>query len=250
MLDLTLRIDTTEGERELRLLADSLDEDSVDELLERYGEMWLRARIQAHIDQARPPKNDDKLAAKAAESAPARAAGSLRKKLEGDLRRAKKRLGRVEDADGFFRERERQQLLSAKGRRSRGMSQVIQSRMAAVARRAAVLGELERVTAGAEGPSQLNVKAQEKLQARYGRALQRAAQRKPLGKIAGSFKLTVKSGRLVYGSEISWSGVQNDGGTVGHGAVIQPNPFAYLEPIDIEVLVSALLSGGVGVIAR
>jgi hypothetical protein len=174
----------------------------------------------------------------------------MRKKLHKELKRAKERLHRVEDSAGFDKERERQDFLASKGKRSRHMSEVIRTRQRAVDRRRLVLAEFERLAnGGSTDKPLLTAKGSTKLQERMGRTVAGAA-RKPLGKVASSFKLVVKGGRLVYGSEIKWSAALNDGAVVGHGAVIQPYEFCKLEEIDVEVLVAALMAEGVNVISH
>lgn len=238
-MQISLRIDTTEGEREMELTAGLFDGPIIDRALQQYGESWLKQRVQAHIDGARPPKPRP--------GAEQRGAGKLRKKLQRDVKRAEKRLGKVRDYIGFRRESNRQKFLAAQGKRSRTMPEVIRARVQAVERREQVLAELDRIANGTGGESLLKTKAAEKLKQRLERSVERERNKKPLGRIASSFTLKVKDGKLVYGSEIPWSGVHNEGGTVGHGAVIQPNPFAYLEPVDIEVLVAALMGEGIEV---
>lgn len=264
MLDFTFRVDTTEGEREMRILADSLGPDAIDKALKSYAEKWLKPRIQSHFDtrpgwpplaaatQERLRRTGGALTGSALE----RATSRMRVKLQRDLKRAKQRLGRVEDIDGHDRERRRQDFLAAQGKRSRSMTDVVQSRARAVERRELVLKEFERLAHGGTADAAHSLfgpkgeKALGKLQARMGRATAREAERKPLGKIAQSFVLKIKDGRLVYGSEIPWSGVHNEGGQAGKGARIPARPYAFLEPIDVEVLVASLLAHDLGVLVH
>ena len=262
MIDFHFTVDTTEGERQLSLLADSLDISAIDKALRLYGERWLRQRVQERFDTRPgwPPRKEATQAALARSgggprgAAQSRGDSKMRRKLARDLKRAKARLGRVEDMGGFEQERARQSFLAAQGKRSQSMSAVIRSRLAAVERRETTLREFERLAAGGTadaehslfGPDKRGAKQMAKLQGRMGRNDQ--TWRAPLGRIAQSMVLKVKDGRLTYGSEIAWAGAHNEGATVGHGAKLPARPFAFLEPVDLEVLVAMLMNvEGVGV---
>lgn len=245
---LTLTVDVSGGERKLSVLVDSARD--LDPVLKKYGATYLRHKVQERFEQEGPgwaprsPATINRMLAsggvlsgKAAE----RAQGLLRRKLEREARRARRRLRAVEDEAGFAREARRQADRGRAGKRALSMAEVIRRRNAAVARREAVIKVFDAIIAGGAVEGTANEKVVAKLNDRLGRAEKRASSQL-LGKIASSFKLTVKGGRLEYGSTIPWAGVHNEGGTVGHGATIKARPFAYLTDQDLDVLVDMIVA--------
>jgi len=246
MIDIAFNVETKEGLRSIRVLADKLDDKEwLADLLRRYDREWLRPRIDQHFETrqgwpARAKATEARIATQSA-ARELKSVSTLRRKLKFDVVRAKKRLGAVQEAPGFFKERERQDKLGLTGKRSRSMSEVLTSRANAVARRQAVLAEFERLAAGGDASkTTLTTRQTEKLSERIGRARQLDTREATLGKIASSFKTEIKDGKLVDASVIPWSGIHNEGGTAGHGAKIKARPFAYLEEVDVRVLVEMI----------
>lgn len=247
MIDVTFTVDVADGERELHLLAASLDD--INATLRIYADRWLKRRVsdrfrtregwpeRAEATQKRVQATETERGEKSV--------SLMRSKLTRDLRKARKRLARVEGPEGFERERARQNVLAAKGKRARSMPDVIKGRMAAIERRELVLKEFERLAAGGDATkSLLTTRQTEKLAARIGRAKAEAGEAPLLGRIAESFQLKIAGGRLEYGSTIPWAGVHNEGGTAGKGARIPARPFAYLTNEDVDTLVEMLREGG------
>lgn len=55
-----------------------------------------------------------------------------------------------------------------------------------------------------------------------------------LGKLGSTIKARLDGSTLVVGSFVPWAGVHNEGGPVGHGAVVPERRFAELEPSDVD----------------
>jgi len=259
VIDIEFNVETVEGLRSIRIIADKLaDKDWLSSLLRRYDREWLRPRIDQRFESriGWPARKEvtEKRIAKQAVLREAKSVSVLRRKLVRDVARARKRLGAVNTADGFFRERARQEKLGLDGKRSYSMSDVLRSRAAAVARREAVLAEFERLANGGDPSRPLTTQKQtDKLRERMERAKKLDSGEATLGRIAGSFKTEIRDGTLVDASEISWSNIHNEGGRAGHGAVEPPRPFAFLEDIDVRMLVNMIredLEDDGGVILR
>lgn len=134
----------------------------------------------------------------------------LRRKLERDLRRAKQRLDRGKGSE------------------------------ASVWRRAAVLRAFD-VSSGKEDATK-RAKFDRRLEKSVAGLKDRAARAAAdidaqiLGKIAQSVSGKAKSLEAEVKSKIPWSGVHNEGGVAGHGAVEPERPFLYVDAEDAEVL--------------
>jgi phage gpG-like protein len=250
-MDVRMRVDVSGVERELALTVDLLQLDRIDDALRAFGETWLADRVRARFDAGSwQPRAEATQSAQAA-AAPRVATDALRKKLRRELGKAEGALSKFDEG----KHRRRQEFLAARGKRTRTSSAAVASRAASVARRELLLAEFERLTAGGDAQKSLTggkkgAKQVEKLKERMGRALARAQDKPLLGRIRDSFKLVVDNGRLVYASEIPWAGVHNDGGSAGNGAREPKRPFAFLEEVDLEVLVAALVGEGIGVAVR
>lgn len=250
MIEFTFAVDVKDGERQLHLVADRLED--VEGTLRRYGQSYLRSKIDLHFETRqgwpeRAKATQQRAAGRAILSA-SRSEQRIRQKLTKELRRARKSLGRVESIEGFDREQRRQEMLASTGKRSQGADKVLRGRLAAVERRELVLAEFNRLAAGGSRFASLTGdKAGSKRVAKLGERIERAVEqtKTPLGRIASSMKLEIKGSRLVYGSEIKWAWVHNQGGTAGHGAQIPQRAFAYLEPEDLDVLVDMFVGDGV-----
>lgn len=271
MIDLTFTVNVDGATRELRVVADQLDDPRwLDDVLRAYDKEYLRPRIADRFE-TRPgwaPRADttnQRLTARAAADRQ-RGESILRKKLARDVVRAKRNLdkllgpgglakasasqaalyerqrvklealaGNTELADAHAAARARRRLLTMKAPH---VSTAIASRMRAVEARKAVLAEFERLAAGGDrSKTILTARQTESLAGQLDRATAAGREKPLLGKIAQSLKTEISGGTLRDGSEIPWSGVQNEGGTVGHGAKLPARPFAYLEEVDLRVLV-------------
>lgn len=62
-----------------------------------------------------------------------------------------------------------------------------------------------------------------------------------LGKLASTIKAQLQGSTLVVGSFVPWAGVHNEGGPVGHGAVVPERRFAELEPEDVDEFTKRLI---------
>lgn len=216
-------VDSTGIERKFRLLEDAVSPKKIDGAL-RIFDRYFRQRIRQRFTAGGPGWKP--LAESTLEHRRARAMAALERKLGSDVKRQQRsytrRFGALEQfgLGGYEKPRARA--------------------VAALARRLTTVAEFRRLQAGGsskvtlfEGRSAERQRAS--LQARIGRAEEKAT-RGLLGRISGSFKSTIRGGRLVVESEIPWAGVHNDGGKSGHGAEVPARPFLFLDDQDSEVL--------------
>jgi phage gpG-like protein len=63
-----------------------------------------------------------------------------------------------------------------------------------------------------------------------------------LGKLASTIKAQLQGSTLVVGSFVPWAGVHNEGGPVGHGAMVPARTFASLEPDDVDMFTKMLIA--------
>lgn len=241
-------VDLSGMRRKLSVLVDNARD--LNAPLKAFGKSYLRHKIQQHFDEEGPgwPQRSPETLKRLANTGGVlrgataeRAQGLMRRKLQRELRRAKKNRNRFDDPMVLAREQAKQNKRAAEGKRSLSMAEVIRRKNAAVERRKRVLEIFEAIASGADVSGPGIEKLVGKLNERMGRA--RARVSGPLlGKIASSFKLTVENGTLVYGSTIPWSGAHNEGATVGNGADLKARPFAYLTEQDLDVLVDMLIA--------
>jgi phage gpG-like protein len=217
--------------RRFTLLADSVKQ--LDPALRAF-DRYLRGRIRARFQQEGPgwpPLAESTLAHRRSQ-----AMAALGRKLSRDVKRAEGAYARRFGAADYF--------FGQLGLGGLGTQRAVSMR--AVQRRITTRAEFRRLMAGGsseatlfEGASAEKQKAS--LAGRVGRAEARASE-KVLGKIASSFRSTIKSGTLTVESKIPWAGIQNEGGRAGHGAVIPARPFIFLEAQDVDVLREILVN--------
>jgi len=148
---------------------------------------YLKTNAGAHSFAPRAPETEAAEQGVAAQRRADRGIKRLRGKLRGDLRRAIRR-NAGEDA-----------------------------RM----RRYLALKEFERlVNGGLGGESLADAKTTKALVKRIARGVADAQNRPILGRLPYSHRATVTGNQLDVASPVAWAGVQNDGGTAGHGAKI------------------------------
>lgn len=247
---LTLFVDVSGVERKLSFMVDQAKD--LDPVLRKYGQSYLRRKVQQRFEQGGGPPLKASTQAKVARAggrlygrAAERAAGLLQRKLRRELKRAQRSRHQVDDPILFAREEARQRHLASQGRRSRSMAEVIRSRDAAVERRKRVLAIFEKVLAGDEVSAATSGKGAERAKAKIEERLGRSRKKVEahlLGKIPGSMKLEVKGGRLVFGSEIDWAWVHELGGDAGHGAKIPARERVYLDDEDMDLLVDMIVA--------
>lgn len=174
---------------------------------------YKRKEVQGRFDAGGPgwpERKNEPPAHSTSEAVKQFADEMLRKKLKNELRRAQRKYARL-----------------------RGSAE-------SVARRYKVLQEFERIAAGGspiDGKSadaKLD-KSVRGLRARHERATAKAEGR-PLGRIASSIKSKLSSSSVEIFSEISWSGVHNEGGEVGRGAVVPERRFLEVTDEDVKAL--------------
>lgn len=71
-----------------------------------------------------------------------------------------------------------------------------------------------------------------------------------LGKLRSTIKARLEDGGIRVGSFVSWAGVHNEGGAVGHGAYVPARTYAELENEDVDVFAKILLERGVRSVER
>lgn len=97
-------------------------------------------------------------------------------------------------------------------------------------------GELRRIAKALD-------RAHEGKRSKQSRAISR--HHRLLGKIRSTIKARLEDGGIRVGSFISWAGVHNEGGPVGHGATVPARTFAELESDDVDVFAKLLLERGI-----
>lgn len=237
---ITLTVDTGAAVRKIDTLATSIAD-----LAAPFAawNKWYRQKVQKKFDEGGPgwPPTKKQASAGAAVNAWNRYYDKAKKEGGKDL--GIERIASGGDAvkqlgDALLRRKLQRELKRATKRYARGGS------AAAMQRRYAVLQEFERIAAGGVPIATLTAdKRLEKsvagLRARHERAHAKAAGR-PLGRIASSIKSKITRTDITVSSEIPWAGVQNKGGTVGHGAKLPARPFLELDDEDIEMLVTLI----------
>lgn len=229
-MNLKLAVDVDGLERKFELLTDSVGD--LAPALKTFDQ-YLALRVKRRFDQGGPgwpPLSREQAVRRAAA-----ARSGLERKLGRDVWRAADKLEAVREVASGVPEDPKA------ARRKRTAA-------AALQRRVATLMEYRRLRAGGAGESEFRAKAgfSEKqaarqsasLSARAARAERRASRQ--LGRIADSFKSSIRGGVLTRESEISWAGVHNEGGTVGRGAEVPARPFLFIEDEDLDVLVETL----------
>ena len=256
MIDFRWEVETAEGMREIRVFADKLDDPSfVDGVLAKFDKEHMRPTIMGRFDErkgwAPRAKATQQASARHAATRVDRSLNRLGARLGRELARAERNLGKLAHYTGRNQVRDAARRREALGKRSTSLSTALQRRVDAVHRRAFVVEALAdlRASGDALSPAYAANKAIEgdkqgarliaKLQERIKRSTEKSTPL--LGNIPLSFKTEVSDGTLIDGSTIPWSGVQNKGGTVGHGAKIPPRPFAFIEDADVEELVRMLV---------
>lgn len=125
------------------------------------------------------------------------------------------------------------ELRRAQSRLSRGKGTT-----AALLRRARVVEEFKKQVSGDQSPfyssDKRAMKSVGKLRERFGRA-EAAASARLLGRMPSAMRSKISGLVLTVINTISWSGAQNEGATVGHGAKLPARPFNYLDATDVEV---------------
>lgn len=229
-MNLTLRVDVGGLERKFELLTDSAKK--IDPALRAF-DRYLAARVRQRFESSGPGWAP--LAPETIEARKSRAAEVLGKKLGRDVRRSEQR---YRSKFGEHRDDTLSQLLESRVVKKR------RSAAAAIQRRLTTFAEYRRQLAGGSAEASLFEgrgadRQRVSLAARVQRAEARATG-KILGRVALSFKSTVRGGRLTRESKIPWAGVHNEGGAAGHGATIPARPFLFIEERDVDVLAEIL----------
>ena len=229
---LTLSVDTSEGRRRFGVLADSWKD--LTPVLREF-DRYKRGKIDELFASGgngqwpeRSERSEQRGWAQAIDRATA-APTKLRRKLLREFSRAKKRLHAAEERSVGFADA--------------ADSKTMKSRRNAVARRYFVLKEFERqVGGGTLDESKLDVsdrrlmKSVRGLQDRMGR--QQGREGKLLGKLPQTIKSDIRNGLLIIDSR--WDSpaplALQDGATVNHGGELEPRPYLYWEPSDVEYL--------------
>lgn len=214
---ITLTVNTAQSVRKIDTIARSLDD--LKPAFTAWNK-WKRAKVQKSFDSGGPgwPATkkqaaigaDSKKAEKVAEQSRQLADEMLRKKLQRQLRRAKKR-----------------------NERGRGTAESVE-------RRYLVLKEFERIAAGGSdsfsitGDKRLD-KSIRGLRERQHRAQEKASTQ-TLGRIASSIKSKITRYDVTVYSEIPWAGAHNEGATVGKGSKLPKRTFLDLDDEDLEML--------------
>jgi hypothetical protein len=181
-------------------------------IFDSYYRRRVQQRFAAQGPGWAPRKEDDGREAKASEARGTQARALAEHKLKIKL----------------FRQltRARKQWLKGKGTEK------------SVIRRARVIEEFKRQMGGEVSPFFSSDKRLEKsvsgLRERMTRAEQKASER-ILGRFPSAMKSRLQGMVLTVLNTIPFSGVQNEGGVVGHGAELDARPFNYFEAIDAEV---------------
>ena len=220
-------VDSTGIERKFRLLEDAVSPKKIDGAL-RVFDRYFRQRIRQRFNSGGPGWKG--LAESTIQHRRARAMAAFERKLGRDVRRQERsysrRFGALEQfgLGGYEKPRARA--------------------VAAISRRLTTLAEFRRLQAGgAENVTLFEGRSAERqrasLQTRMGRANEKAT-RNLLGRISGSFKSTIRGGKLTVESEIPWAGIHNDGGKGGRAAEIPARPFLFLDEQDSEILAGIL----------
>ena len=58
-----------------------------------------------------------------------------------------------------------------------------------------------------------------------------------LGSLYDTIHFVISKNKVQIASHVKWSGAQNDGDVVGHGAQLPPRPFAFIEAANMDTLV-------------
>ena len=212
-MNLVLRLDLAGAERKFALATASV-KDLTPAL--RAFDRYLAAKVRKRFERGGPGWAPP--AAVTLERRRGKAHASLLRRLGAEAWRTDERQAKaLERTSGDDGKREKQR-----------------ARFAATLRKKfATVAELRRHLSG-EATESLS----EKLAPRVARAEAKA--QRQLGRLAGSFKSTIRGGTLTRESTVPWAGVHNEGGTGAHGAQIPARPFLYLEDDDVDALVGIL----------
>ncbi len=239
MPEITITINTSEGQRRFGVLADALKD--LTPVLREFDK-FKRAKIaelfatQGHGKWPPLSASQQRAAELRQADAVLKAPQSLRVKLRREMRRAARGAKRKDARVGFLKSH-----LTTKGRSNK------KKRWNTVARRGFVLQAFEELLESGPAASVANFESDDSrlqksvrgLGARLERAYGRAAKKgQTLGNIPFTIRSVVKSGLLTIDS--SWQSpairALNDGAVGGHGAKIPPRPFLFWEPEDIDEL--------------
>lgn len=211
---------------------------------------YFRKKVSKKFEQGGPgwpPIKGETEARRPTENAVKQMALELvRKKLNRDVKRAKKRL-----QSGKSLTKTKTTSVTVGGTTFKRTETTSDS----IERRYTVLKEFERLAAGGSAEFSLTGDARTDksirgLMQRTERAELKAASR-PLGRIASSIKSKLTKYDVTIESSIPWAGVHNKGGTAGHGAKIPARTFLELDDEDLTMLakivedhVAEAVSGG------
>jgi hypothetical protein len=236
---ITLEINVEGAVRKFEL-ATIMAED-LEEPLTRFAKYWF-ARTKAHYE---------------AQNFAPLAQSTIDKRAQAGLRTLERRLKRET-------KKARDRAMAATGKRSTWVASVLGLASATAAAAAAIAGQTrgvrnrEAVLAALQAKHRgkrkggdddvvksdqvLTLKQSQSLAMRVVRAVSRSINRKILGALDKSTFVEVRGDAVTLMAETakSWSEAQNDGGTVGHGAVLPKREAIMFEPHDEAVLISIL----------
>lgn len=237
MITLSVNVDGAVRKFELA----TIQAEDLNEPLTRFAKYWY-ARTKAHYE---------------AQNFAPLAQSTIDKRAQAGLRTLERRLKRdVKKA--------RDRATAAVGQRSSWVANMLGLKSAADAAAVAIAGQTrgvrnrEAVLAALQGKHRgkrkggdedvvkseqaLTLKQSQSLAMRVVRAVSRSINRKILGALDKSTYVEVRGTEVTLIAETAkdWSEAQNDGGTVGHGAVLPKREAIMFEPHDEAVLVSIL----------